>query len=563
MPVSERRPQTFQHGAFILLASAVLVKVIGALFKIPLSSEICLGDLGFGYFSSAYDLFLPIYTLAMAGLPVAVARVVAEHSAAGRYNDVRSVFRVTSRLYLVTGFAGFAVMLALTYPFVKLTDPTGNTVYSIAAIAPAMLFCCFMSAYRGYYEGLRNMYPTAVSEVIEAMGKLIFGFGFAYVTMRITGNPAYGAAAAMLGITLGAAAAALYLHIYYKICGDHIGDQLLLQSPAAVNSRDTAKTVVLIAVPVVLASLSNNIASLIDVSMVKWQLSSLMEKHADFLREMYAESIASYNSVSASVLTDSELPTLLYGVRGKAYTLYNLVPTFASVLGVSAVPVLASSWQKKDAAETRRNINSILKMTALIAFPAGIGLMAVGKPIMSLIYTSTASVQIGGPMLRIFGAAALFAGTAVPLSAMLQAVGKQKTVLINVLIGAVVKIAVNYITVSVPQINIMGASCGTLACFAVIAILNFCTLVKYTGIIPDISNIFIKPMISAVICGSVAFGISLFSSGRIVTLIAVFSAAAVYVLFLSVLHTFEESDILSLPKGDKLLKICRKFRIIR
>lgn len=558
-----KKPQSFQHGAFILLISAVLVKIIGALFKIPLGSDICLGDLGFGYFSSAYDLFLPIYTLAMAGLPVAVARVVAEHSSVGRYKDVRSVFRVTSRLYLITGLAGFAVMLILTYPFVKLTDPTGQTVYSIAAIAPAMLFCCFISAYRGYYEGMRNMYPTAVSEVIEAMGKLIFGFGFAYAAMRVTANPAYGAAAAMLGITFGAAAAALYLYMYHKICGDRISAEMLEHSPHAGDTRDTAKTIVLIAVPVVLASLSNNIASLIDVSMVKWQLSSLMDTHADLLRSMYAQSINSYNDTASSILTDSELPTLLYGVRGKAYTLYNLVPTFASVLGVSAVPVLASSWQKKNSLEIRRNVNSILKMTALIAFPAGIGLMAMGKPIMSLIYTSTASAQIGGPILRIFGAAAVFAGLAVPMSAMLQAVGRQKTVLINVVIGAAVKIAVNYFTVSVPQINIMGASCGTLACFAVIAILNFITLVKHTGFVPDIINIFIKPLISALICGGVAFGISVLFSGRAATVIAVISAASVYILFLAVLRTFEDDDILSLPKGDKLLKICRKFRIIR
>ena len=144
----------------------------------PLSELI--GTLGFGYFDSAYQLFTPIYTLAMAGLPIAISRVVAEQMQQGKYKNVRRSLKVTKRLFLVTGLTGFILMLLLIYPFVHFTDETGKTVYSLFAIAPSLLICCIMSAYRGYYEGLRNMYPTAVSDVIEALGKLILGLSFAY-----------------------------------------------------------------------------------------------------------------------------------------------------------------------------------------------------------------------------------------------------------------------------------------------------------------------------------------------------------------------------------------------
>ena len=290
MPEKKRKQQSFEYGAIILLCSTMLVKIIGAIFKLPLSNLI--GDLGFGYFDSAYALFTPIYTLAMAGLPIAISRIVAEHMANARYRDVRKSLKVTRRIFIITGLTGFVVMLLLIYPFVKLTDATGKTIYSLFAIAPALFFCCIMSAYRGYYEGLRNMYPTAASDVIEALGKLILGYGFAYIIMKISGDVALAAAGAMLGITVGAAAAALFLRLRYKFKGDMISDEELENSPEASSDKKTLKALIAIAIPVVVASLANNIASLVDVSMVKLQLKNLMDNSGDMIMDMYKSSIA-------------------------------------------------------------------------------------------------------------------------------------------------------------------------------------------------------------------------------------------------------------------------------
>ena len=146
----ENREKGFQRGAFLLLCSAVIVKLIGALFKIPLSSRYCLGDLGFGYFSSAYDLFTPFYALAMAGLPVAVSKTVSEYSAQGRFNDVRETLKISRRVYLAAGLICFLCLSVFIYPFSRLTDSTGAGIYSLAAMIPSVVFCCLMSAYRGY-----------------------------------------------------------------------------------------------------------------------------------------------------------------------------------------------------------------------------------------------------------------------------------------------------------------------------------------------------------------------------------------------------------------------------
>ncbi len=556
-----RKEQTFEYGAVILLCSTVLVKIIGAVFKIPLSNLI--GDVGFGYFSSAYDLFTPIYTLAMAGLPIAVSRVVAEHMAAKRYNDVRQSLKITRKLFFITGFVGLAVMLALIYPFVHFTDATGKTIYSLFAIAPSLLFCCVMSTYRGYYEGLRNMYPTAVSDVIEALGKLVLGFGFAYIVMKTTNDEAFAAAAAMLGITVGAIAAATFLRLRFKIKGDGITAEEFKLAPSPMDPKAATKALILIAIPVVLASLANSVASLVDVSMVKWQLTNLVKDNAGVIRNMYSASVKDYNILhKGKELLDKEIPTFLYGVRGKAFTMYNLVPAITSVLGVSALPVLASVWTKKDNKLIKRNMESTLKVTAIISMPAGMGFFFIGNNIMSLMYNSVASYEIGGAMMRIYGVAAIFAGLAIPMTSMLQAIGKQVVSLRNVAIGAGLKVVVNFVLVSVPKINIKGAAVGTVACYLFIFVANLISLRKYTGIMPDVLKTLIKPFIAATSCGLVAYFLPV-SQGKTGTVIRIMAAVVVYVIALIFLNIFEEEDVLSLPKGEKVLPLLKKLKIIR
>lgn len=559
----ETQEKGFQRGAFLLLGSAVIVKLIGALFKIPLSSRYCLGDLGFGYFSSAYDLFTPFYALAMAGLPVAVSKTVSEYAAQGGYNDVRETLKLSRRVYLAAGIICFLCLSAFVYPFSRLTDSTGAGIYSLAAMTPSVIFCCFMSSYRGYYQGLNNMLPTAVSELTEALCKLCLGFGFGILTVKITGNAAFGAAAAIFGITVGTAVSTLYLKLYYRFKGDGISPEQISGSPKADGGRSAAKALVLIALPVALASLAGNIALIIDALTVRRQLTLLDENGFKLIRDIYALSIADYNKTASTPITNSELTALLYGIRGKAYTLFNLVPTLTAVIGVSAVPVLSGLKAEKNYKALNRNLNSALKLSTLISFPAGIGLIAASDRIMELLYDSAASVEIGAPLLKIFGIAAAFAGIAIPLTGMLQAIGKQKAALINIAVGAAIKLAVGLLTVSVPEINIKGAAFGTLACYAVIFLLHMTVLLKCKEASVNIKAVFLKPLISALACGFAARLVFYVGDSFFVTISAIFAAFAVYIICLILAKAFEESDFCSLPMSEKIIDFCKKHRIIR
>lgn len=541
--------QSFEQGAALLLISSVLVKLIGAFFKIPLSGEDFLGDVGFGYFSSAYDLYMPIYTLAATGLPIAVSRVVAECVAEKRFNDAQNVFMESRKLFLAVGFLGAAALSLLIYPITLLTDSTGKIFYSLLILVPSLVLCCAISVYRGYYEGIQNMMPTAVSNIIEALGKLILGLGFAYITVRLTGNVALGSAAAMSGIAMGTFLALLFLRIYYRKKGSMLSDRAAAESQ--FNKRQILSVITAIAIPVVLSSLSGSVVSLIDALSVKPILTRLIAADGGVIKEMFASSIDAYNAVSAKPLSDQSIPAFLYGLKGKAFTIYNLIPTFTSVLAISALPALTKCWVKGDRAEIKNTSNSILKLTCVISLPAGIGLFAVGKGIMGFLYSGAASRDIGGVMLSCYGVAACFSGISIPLTSMLQAVGCQVKALRNIAIGAVVKLVLNILLVGIPDFNIFGCAVSTVACYFIIFVLHIATFVKRVKFSPNFTSVFLKPFVSAVCSGVTAYTvIRILGEGKVIFVSALFLAVIAYFAALILLGGITKEDI-SLIKKSK------------
>mgnify|MGYP002550548787 CR=1 FL=1 len=560
----QRGGQSFIYGATIMVVSTAIVKVLGALFRIPLAALI--KPTGMGFYSTAYDLYLPIYALAMAGLPIAVSRITAEYVQKNRYNDVRKTLKMAKRAFLVTGFSGFFLMLAISYPFVVITG-NGGALLGIFMIAPSVLFCCIMSSYRGYYEGLRNMYPTAISTIIEGLGKLILGYGLSYLVIKIYGgvteqSASVAAAAALLGITLGTALGALFLVFRHKKPGDGITAEMLASSPSAEEGKIIIKNLVAIGIPVVLGSLVTNIASLIDVTMVQRQLSSAVHAAPDVFNNMYGRFLASED------VALSGIPNYLYGVyKGYAFTLYNLVPTITSVIGVSALPVLAMAWTKHNNDEIRTNIESMVRVTSLVAMPCGIGLIALAYPILNLLYHGEASIEISAKILQILGFTAVFSGIMSPLNNMLQAIGKQWVPIRNIAVGALLKIVINYLLVGIPQINIIGAPIGTLCCYIYIASANLICLVKYSGVKPKISRSLMRPFLAALCCGAAAYGVnallSKVISTRISVLVAIFAAVLAYIAALFIFKAFTKEDLMALPKGDKLVAFCEKIHFFK
>lgn len=580
--MSSRKRQSLLNGAFVLVLSTVLVKIIGALYKIPLTGII--GATGRGYFSTAYNIYTPLYAISMAGLPIAVSRMVSENTALGKYKDVRKVFKVALKAFLVTGTVGTLVMLALSYPYAQYIAKTPLALPSILAIAPSIFFCCVMSAYRGYYEGLSNMYPTGISQVIEALGKLVLGLGLAYAireygiyqyqsTGIVYGVRAaseaemysaispYAAAGTIVGVTVGTFLSVIYLMIRRKRKGDGFTAEELALAPKPQTDKQIMKLLISIAIPVVIGSLISNLTNLIDAATVQNRLSLAVEKGKSVIMSQYP------NSVTTAMPT-SEISTYLYGCYNSALDFKNLVPTVTQALGISAIPILAGAWAVRDKRKSKITVESVIRVTMLIALPAGFGMAVLSEPILTLFYGTSQPdlIPVAAPVLTSYGFAVALIAVSSPITNMLQAVGRADVPVVSLLLGGIVKLVANYVLVGIPSINIQGAPYGSILCYIVIVGYNIFFLCKEIGIFPNLISVLIKPLLAAGMSAASAwasYGLIVRSlNGMFATVAAIAIAGFIYVIALFLFRAISKDDILMLPKGKNLAKVLEKYHLI-
>ncbi|MBQ7546583.1 MAG: polysaccharide biosynthesis protein [Clostridia bacterium] len=583
----ERKKQTMLNGALILAVSSIVVKLIGALYKIPLTS--LFGGVGRGYFNAAYNLYTPLYAISMAGLPVAVSRLVSESSTLNRFGEVRQLRKVSTKIFLITGGVGTALMFLISYPYVHFFA-SPNAMPAILAIAPSIFFCCAMSSYRGYYEGLRDMTPTAISQVIEALGKLALGIVLAWGVMRVgekqfatTGTVfgkaaenidvahsliyPYTAAAAILGVTIGSALGLVYLMLLHKIKGDGISRTDLINSPALVSDREIAKRIATFAVPMVIGALITNITNLIDATTIQRRLIDAFNAAPDVIKNMYAYSLETSGTL------DADIPTYLYGTYGAALDFRNLIPNITMSLGISALPVLSAAWAIRDKHQIRTNIESVLRVTMLVALPAGFGMAVLATPILTLLYGKQPDiVPIAAPIMAIYGYATALMAVSTPIANMLQGIGRTDIPVKSAVAGAVVKIVFNFFLVGNPKLNINGAPIGSILCYVVIVGINLFYLLRVSDVRINAVSVLLKPLLCAGLSAGAAWGAYRlcirFLTDRIpyLTLVeivlSVGAAVIVYVVTLLLFKGLSKDDISMLPKGEKIAKTLEKYKLL-
>ena len=587
--MAERKKQSLLTGAGVLAIATILVKLIGAVFKIPINN--LLGTEGYGYFTGAYAVYTPLYAISMAGLPVAVSKLVSQNMELGRIKDAKAIFKVAQKMFFLVGVAGMLVLMAIAVPYSNFNEAPMNYV-SIFAVAPCVLFCCMMSSFRGYYEGLNNMTPTGVSQVIEAVVKLLFGLSATYVFMKATlshyeknaVNGAmklfgvevsdeaealaaiypYAAAVAILGVTLGSAFGLIYLYIRYKRKGFGFTREELVNSPEAKSNKDIMKALLAISIPVAAASLVTNISNLIDDITIRSRLVTALSDGFDTVKGMYIDTLTIDQTL------DENISTYLYGMHGSVINIKNLIPSLTLVLGISAIPVLSKAWTAKNKKDIKVCIESALRVAMLVAMPAGIGIAVLAEPILNLLYGSGNEhfAPAAAFMMTVYGLAVPLFALASPLTNMLQAVGKTKVPIVTMAIGAVIKVTLNFILIANPEINIKGACISSSICYLVMVTINIIQLTRATGVKLNFSSIFLKPFIAAVFCGIGAWlgnfllvdvlGIE----SRLTTILAVGVGGVFYAISILLVKGIVKDDLEMIPKGEKIAKVLAKFGLL-
>ncbi|MBQ9897895.1 MAG: polysaccharide biosynthesis C-terminal domain-containing protein [Ruminococcus sp.] len=473
------------------MLSAAAAKALGALFKIPLTN--LLGGVGMSYFSCAYSIFLPVYSLTVTGISAAVARMVAQSAALGLSGNIARIRHTALLLFTLVGTVGSAATLFLAKPFCTLLTGCPEAFPAVAMIAPAVLFGCVTAVGRGYYEGLSNMLPTALSQVAEGIVKVAAGLWLCSFVMRhserflamfpqVSDVRALAAAAGILGVTLSSAGGMLFFGVLAIFRG-----KLPRGENALMPRRRIVRELCATALPVGASAVVTNLSSLIDM----WTVIGCISR--------YPGSVHAPAGVAAD-----EIPNFIYGsFAGIALTVFNLVPSVTNMLGKGVLPVMTAAWESHDREALRRGTMQALMTVSVIAVPAAIGLGVLSEEVLTVLFPRQSDeVAVCVNALRLLMPALVCLCVSFPLFSMLQAVGRAGAPLKIMLAGTVVKLVGNLLLI--PLLGADGAAVSTSVCYAVILAAALRIYVRHTGINPGFAP-FAGVLYAGAACGAAAY----------------------------------------------------------
>lgn len=530
--MSKEKSQGFLKGTLILSVSTIIVKLVGLLFSIPIVNIIGLESMG--YFNAAYDVFAVFNAAATSGLPVAIAKMISNSYALEQKKQAGQTFRVALTFFSFFGLLFSLAMFLFADRFGFVSDTLAGAGYAIRALSPTVFFCCVMSVYRGYFQGRNNMLPTALSQTLESVIKLLAGVSLASYIHHSFSNPQYSAAAAILGVSLSAGVGMLYL-IFAKFRQNR------------KDTRDTGETnekpksnrsllfgLLRLALPITAGACILQGLNLFDTAIITERL----------------EAIAPITGQNASTQ---------YGIWGAAVKIFDLPGALIIALSTSIIPVLASAYAKQDHRALRRNASAALRITFMIAIPCAIGFILYATPVASLFYFNRAeeAEQIGG-VLRMLAIGVIFNGTLYTTNSIMQSLGHPTIPVINMTIGGIARILLNYTLVGNPQIGLTGAAYSSVISYAVIMVLNFIALYRLIPRLDGLLSIILPILLSSLGMGGISYlaykGLCIFLSAKIAVIPTIIIAVFVYFVLAIFVRAIRPSDLRMLPKGETLVK---------
>ncbi len=498
--MNSEKKQGFVKGAAILAGAGIAVKIVGAFYKIPLG--IILGPCGMANFSIAYNIYALLFVLSTAGVPAAVSKMVSQAQAKGEEGQERRIYGTAFFTFACAGAVG-SVFLFFFADALALIMGSADAAMSVRTIAPAVFFVSVSAVSRGYFQGKSNMYPTAISEVIEAVGKLIFGIGLAWIIKRAGKSEEFISAGAVAGVSAGAFLSAMY----FVFCRDK--RRLQLHGRKLRSKRSILREIVSLAVPITAGAAVISLTNVIDSALVM----NLLAKNG----------------------FNGERAKWLYGAYNYAATLFNLPSALITTLAVSLIPAMAAAYTGKKYILADKTANSALGIAMMLALPAACGLAALSYGTVDLLYGAgidAECIAVSARLLTQLTYAIPLLAVVTVTNAIHQALGHPNIPVVSMLAGAAVKVISNLLLVGRADINIYGAAVSTVFCYATIAVLNIVALKKYPFIEICISKIFIKPAIcgAAVFIGASRFYVCLCSwfNDKIATILSVFAGIVVY-----------------------------------
>ncbi len=546
--MAELQKKSFVAEAMVISVSNLLVKIIGVIFKIPMSNLL---QEGMGIFNAAYSIYAMLYMVSTAGLPVAISRTVSASAKRGRMLEVERIYRLGSVMFGIVGLVCTLVMF-FGAEAIALFSKHEDAVIAMRVISPTLFFVCVSSAARGYFQGLRNMLPTAISQFIEAFFKMIIGIAAAYIASRRGCSPAVCAAYGISGLSIGTLLAMLFLLAWRR-------KTKLPKTGQTSRLKVLAYKLAVVAVPVTITSSALYFSQFLDTLVINKRLIA-SGLSADIAERLYA----TYTTLSLS-LSDLLPSTLVFPIA------------------ISILPAVSAALSARDKRAARGYMLSSIRISAIIGLPCAFGLAAVAREAIALIYgpkwgnpiviqnQTYMPVDIAAKALTVLAIGIIFISLLSTTNALLQASGSAYLPMLSVLGGVVVLVALEVGLVGIQSIGIYGAPIATVACYIVALSLNIYFLRTRHQIKLSFVRMFLKPLICAILCGLSAGLVShLFSYAPdtrfwagVSLLLAGVTGVLVYVVTMCYTNGITKKEIYLLPKGQAIYSLLVKVKLIK
>ncbi len=548
MEQESRKSVIMQAG--ILATASIVVRIIGLLYRAPLTAII--GDEGNGYYGFAFNIYTIILMISSYSVPSALSKIMAQKLALGQYRNAQRVFHAALVYNAGVGiFFGFLMFFGASW----LVPP--NSVSVLRMFAPTIFLFGILGALRGYYQAQGTMVQTSVSQILEQIANAIVSIGAAALLMHLvadqdaTTQARYGAMGSALGTGSGVLIALLFMgwtyflnRPYYlrKVASDRTGAEDAFSS--------VLKETILVITPFILSSFILNLTTALN-------------------QTVYSKIMIGARNYDEAIIST------LYGIfSNKAVVITNIPISIATAVSAAIIPGIASAYAQGRRDETRHRAENAKRMTLLIAIPSAGGLIALARPITMLLFPQQASLPMASKLLAMLGVTVVFYSVSTITNAVLQSIGRMSLPLVSASAALAVQTIVLVILLRHTKLSVYALVIVSVLYSVLIFLLNEFFLHRYLRLKDDVIRMYVKPIASALIMGSMAYSVYhlcawlLAKAGMtreyFINLAAVIPAliVAVLVYFFILIRSgaLTQEEILQLPKGQTIARILRKLR---
>lgn len=533
----------FVMQAGILALAGIIVRIIGLLYKSPLNNII--GDLGAGYYSTAYNMYTIILLISSYSIPSAIAKVISQKLALKQYKNAQKLFYGALIYVVVVG--GLASIL--TYIFAPVLAK-GQAATVLKVFVPTIFLSGLLGVLRGYFQARKNMVPTSISQILEQIANAVISILAAFLFMKFlagtdeTSQAVFGAMGSALGTGIGVVIGLVFMFSVYlksrkKFKSDIVGDET-----ENIDSYKTVfKTIFSVVTPFILSTFIYNCSTSVNMTI--------------------------YQNVVMEVKGFTEAVTItMYGIFAyKAVTVANIPIAMSSAMSSAMLPSVASSYVKGELDKTRKQVDKAIQVTMLIAMPSAMGLFVLAKPVMKLLFNQPESLDMASYLLMSIAITVIFYCISTVTNAVLQGIGKVNIPVIHAAVALVLQVVVLVLLLMFTELNLFALAIAMIVYSLAMCVLNQIAVKKHLDYKLNMKKTFIMPLVATVFMGAVAFvayyGLYyLIKSNFIALMIAVVLAVLVYFVLVIKLKVITEEEMTNFPKGNLVKKVAKKLHLL-